>query len=392
VSHDPLNLRDVVRDELEERRTGGYDVAATEPEVERALEAGSNSALLRALWSVEQAKLAPGWPYREPSAWGEIHGQLPPAPDLAPLALDDWALVQRLRAAWQGRAAGRHLGRPARGWSHRQIPVDYTLLGLHVLETYGAELDTRQVAEQWLEHLPIRQVHTAERAAYRNLVLGLEPPATAAWRNPYREWNGAQIRADVWGYVRPGDPAGAAALAFRDASLSHTGNGIYGALWVAGLLAASFVSADAATAIQAGLGQVPARSRLAETLREVLAMHADGAEWAAVLQRVREACGRYHWMHAICNSALVAAALLWGEGSFEHTIDLAVRSGWDTDCNGATVGSVLGAAHGMAILPPRLVDRLGDRIRGAILGTGGVPAANLAERTLAASGRSRRPK
>jgi len=392
VSHDPLNLHDVLRDELEARRTSGYDVVGVEAEVGRALADGSNSALLRALWSVEQTQSLPDWPYREPSTWDEIHGQLPPAPDLAPLRLDEWALLERLRAAWLGRAAGRHLGRPARGWSHRQIPLDYTLLGLHVLETYGLELTTAQVAEQWLEHLPIYQVHTAERAAYRNLVLGLEPPATAAWRNPYREWVGAQIRGDVWGYVSPGNPAGAAALAFRDASLSHTGNGIYASLWTAALLASSFVTVDSRRVVQAGLGQVPTRSRLAEALREVLAMHAQGIDWGIALERLRGACARYHWMHAICNAAVVAAALLWGDGDFERTVGLAVQGGWDTDCNGATAGSVLGAMHGVAGLPARLVDRLGDRIRGAILGAGGVPAANLAERTCAVALGPRRPR
>ncbi len=383
MTHDPLRLGDVLRDELEERRAGGYDVAGVEADVARALGDGASSALLRALWSVEQTQQRPEWPYREPSTWDEIHGQLPPASDLPPLRLDHWAMLERLQAAWQGRAAGRHLGLPAKGWGHRQIPLDYTLLGLHVLETYGLELDTPQVAEQWLEHLPIYQVHTAERAAYRNLVLGLEPPATAVWRNPYREWVGAQIRGDVWGYVSPGNPAGAAALAFRDASLSHTRNGIYAALWVAALLAASFVTVDARSAIQAGLCQIPTRSRLAEALREVLAVHAEGLDWAAARERIRERCGRYHWMHAVCNAAVVAAALLWGEGSFERTIDLAVQGGWDTDCNGATVGSVLGVMYGVAALPARLVDRLGDRIRGTILGTGGVPAVNLAERTRA---------
>lgn len=383
MSHDPLRLHDVVRDELEQRRASGHDVARVEGEVERALENGSGSALLRALWSVEQTQRRPDWPYREPSGWNEIRGQLPPAPDLPSLRLDQWGLLERLQAAWQGRAAGWHLGTPAKGWSHRQIPLDYTLLGLRVLEAYGLEPGTEQVAEQWLEHLPILQVHTAERAAYRNLVLGLEPPATAAWRNPYREWIGAQIRADAWGYASPGDPAAAAALAFRDARLSHTANGIYGSLWTAALLAASFVTVDLRSVVQAGLGQIPTRSRLAEGLREVLALHAEGADWPVALGRVRGRCSGYHWMHAVCNAAVVAAALLWGGGSFERTVDLAVQGGWDTDCNGATVGSVIGAMHGLGGLPARLVDRLGDRIRGAVLDTGGVPAADLAERTYA---------
>ncbi len=32
------------------------------------------------------------------------------------------------------------------------------------------------------------------------------PPETALIRNPYREWIGAQIRADLWGWVSPAQP------------------------------------------------------------------------------------------------------------------------------------------------------------------------------------------
>ncbi len=383
MPHDPLDLRHVLRDELEERRVSGYDVAKVEADVGGALEDGSNSALMRALWLVEQTQRRPDWLYREPSTWDGIHSQLPPAPDLPRLRLDRWGLLDRLSAAWLGRAAGQHLGTPPRGWSHRQIPLDYTLLGLAVLEADGFGFDTGRVAARWLERLPILQTHTAERAAYRNLVLGLEPPATAAWRNPYREWVGAQIRADVWGYVSPGNPGRAAALAYRDASLSHTGNGIYGELWAAALLASSFVTSDVRSALQAALGQVPTRSRFAEALRGVLGVHAEGLGWAAARDRMRERWGRYHWMHAIGNAAVVAAALLWGEGDFGRTIGLAVQGGWDTDCNGATVGSVFGAMHGTALLPAPTVQQVGDRIGGAIVGSGGTPVPDLAERTCA---------
>jgi len=88
VSHDPLDLGHVLRDELEQRRVSGYDVSAVEVEVGRALDAGSSSAVLRALWLVERTKHRPDWRYSEPSTWDEIHGQLPPSPDLPHLRLD----------------------------------------------------------------------------------------------------------------------------------------------------------------------------------------------------------------------------------------------------------------------------------------------------------------
>ena len=381
MSHDPLDLGHVLRDELEQRRVSGYDVSGVEPEVGRALDAGSSSAVLRALWLVERTKHRPDWRYSEPSTWDEIHSQLPPSPDLPRLRLDRWGLLDRLGAAWLGRAEGQHLGTPPRGWSHRQIPLDYTLLGLGVLETYGFDFETAQVARHWMQHLPILETHTAERAAYRNLVLGLAPPATAAWRNPYREWIGAQIRADVWGYVSPGSPARAAELAYRDASLSHTGNGIYGELWVAALLACAFVTNDAPAAVKVALGQVPARSRFAEAVREVVALHADGSSWVAARDHMRERLGGYHWMHAIGNAAVVAAALLWGDGNFERTLGLAVQAGLDTDCNGATVGSVFGAMHGTALLPAGALSERGGQIGGAVVGPGPSQVDELAERT-----------
>ena len=59
-------------------------------------------------------------------------------------------------------------------------------------------------------------------------------------------------------------------MAWRDAALSHTGNGIYGAMWVAAMNAAAFVLGDPAAVIQAGLAEIPPQSRLAEAVGDVL--------------------------------------------------------------------------------------------------------------------------
>lgn len=114
--------------------------------------------------------------------------------------------------------------------SARDDDVDYAILGLDLLETYGPGFTTEQVGELWLLRLPYLQTFTAERAAYRNLANGVKPPLTATLHNPCQEWIGALIRADIYGWTSPGDPARAAALARRDAVLSHTGNGVQDAV------------------------------------------------------------------------------------------------------------------------------------------------------------------
>lgn len=82
------------------------------------------------------------------------------------------------------------------------------------------------------------------------------------------------------------------------------------------------------------------------------------------------------------NAALVTAALLWGQGDYTRTIGLAVQGGWDTDCNGATAGSVFGAMYGSGALPGRWVDPLNDLVRSSIMGFDHSRVSELADRSV----------
>ncbi|RLE97769.1 MAG: ADP-ribosylglycohydrolase family protein, partial [Thermoprotei archaeon] len=224
--------------------------------------------------------------------------------------------------------------------------------------------------------------YTAERAAYRNLVIGLKPPETATFLNPYREWIGAQIRADLWGYVSPGDPERAAEYAYRDPRLSHTKNGIYGEIFVAALIALAYVHEEPLKLVEEAARAVPERSRLAEAIRHVVALYRKGLEWEEAVEEILARYGRYHPVHTVNNAAIVVAALLWGEGDFARTITYAVLAGLDTDCNGATAGSVVGLMLGASRLPREWVRPLNDTLATGLSGLGEVRISKLAERTV----------
>jgi hypothetical protein len=250
-----------------------------------------------------------------------------------------------------------------------------------------------------MEHLPIGQTFTAERAAYRNLVGAIDPPdrdgevagrfSSANYRNPFREWIGAQIRGDFWGYLCPGDPDLAAELAWRDAAVSHVKNGLYGAMWVAGMLAAAAVVKpvfeELPRVIRAGLGQIPHNSRLHEAISQTLDWYEQGAVYedvAGLIHQRWDESDPHHWCHTISNARIVAVGLLWGGLDFGESISRAVMCGFDTDCNGATVGSVVGMMLGGGALPEPWVGPLNDTLETSVAGCANARISDLADRTV----------
>ena len=434
--YDPLDARSLLHDEVVQRRETGYQVddivdAANETDPD------DRRAVLALVDAMEDAERGPQWHYEEPSSLEGIRAAIETLPRSEPVDPDD--VSDRIHAAWLGRIAGCNLGKPVElgtywtveriadylrltdsypltdyfvkldpqpaefefrdNWpettrgnvrgSARDDDIDYPILALHLLEQHGNSLTPSRVGQAWKLLLPIEQTYTAERAAYINLVDGFTPPRTATRRNPYREWIGAQIRADVFGYVYAGDAWAAAALSYQDAALSHVANGIYGEMWSAALVASAFISRDAEDAVRRSLAVIPPRTRLAEAIHRVLALHDRGVTWDEALIDIRAAYGHYSWVHTINNAAAVVAALLWAEGDFTTAVGRVVMSGWDTDSNGATVGSVAGILAGTVGLPATLIDPLENRTRSALFGFDNSLISELADRTVRLGAASR---
>lgn len=380
-----------------------------------------------------------GYPYVEPSDLQGIR-EARPANRFPVCSVADGRLFDKIYGAWLGRSAGCLLGQPVEGWkrdrligflketnnyplraymssnvaqeildkyqihNHGQVygssnmnwinnvnhmveddDLNYTIIGLAILEKYGFDFTPDDVAESWLMNLPLLHVCTAERITYKNLVNLIEPPGSASYRNVYREWIGAQIRADFFGYANPGNTEKAAEMAWRDASISHVKNGIYGEMWVAAMLAAAAVTEDIEQVIVAGLAEIPATSRLTEAVHSVLAWKNEGIGWEEASDRIHrqyEEHNPHHWCHTNSNAMIVALGLLFGEAEFEKSIAYTIACAFDTDCNGATVGSILGMMHGAKALPEKWVSPLNDLIKSGVDGFGLVRLSELAERTV----------
>ena len=90
----------------------------------------------------------------------------------------------------------------------------------------------------------------------------------------------------------------------------------------------------------------------------------------------------HDWCHTISNALIVAAALLYGKGDYGKTICLAVQTGFDTDCNGATVGSVIGMIGGTAAIGKEWSDPINNMLDTNIFGVGRVKISEMAKKTM----------
>lgn len=381
---------------------------------------------------ITSAKQKEGYPYIEPSDLEHIKGLRKNAKTL--LGYDKSKLEDKIYGAWVGRICGCMLGKSVEGIHtnelvpflketnnypmHRYIyrtdltdetiskykfgfkgrcyadeidgmPVDddtnYVVLAQELIRDYGKDFTPTDVANTWLKYQGKNAYCTAERVAYCNFVKGYYPPESAVYKNPYREWIGAQIRGDYFGYINPGNPELAAEMAWRDASISHVKNGIYGEMFVAAMLAVAATTNDIEQIILGGLAQIPHTSRLYESITSIMKAFKDGEPQQKCFDMIHNQYDEYTshgWCHTISNAMIVVASLLYGRGDYGKSICMAVETGFDTDCNGATVGSILGMANGIQSIPKYWSEPINDTLHTSIFGVDTVKISDRVKMTM----------
>lgn len=267
--------------------------------------------------------------------------------------------------------------------------INYTVLALLLLEKFGTKLSTEDIARTWLSLLPAGNTWTAERSAYATLLARMDaefvngaPPGfdlAECSDNEFNEWIGAQIRADLYGWVCPGRPDMAAHLAATDAALSHRESGIESAIFIAALAAAIPESTRLDDAIHTALRFVAPDGAVANAVLFALDLDANDAS----LDRLHAEYKDLSPVHTLNNLALVMWALVNHQSDFSTAIGAVVMAGLDTDCNAATVGGLLGLAG--ARIPEHWTGPWNGRIAVSLAGMDELQLDDLVARTVRVS-------
>lgn len=289
----------------------------------------------------------------------------------------------RVYAGWLGKCIGVRFGAPLENWTYQEIrdhlgfvetylplpagkifkPDDDTALPvvmLHALKDYGANITAEQMGDAWLNYLSDQRNTlwwggfgvSTEHTAYLNLQNGIPAPQSGSTKlngKVMAEQIGGQIFSDIWGWVAPNNPQLAADYAEKAASVSHDGAGVDGGRFVAAMVSAAFEERDPRMLIHAALQTIPADGEYAcmvDAVEEFYDNHPD--DWHAAYHFIAEKYGDYPGIvHIIPNGAIIVMALLYGEGDFSRSIQIANMAGWDTDCNVGNVGAVMGTSVGL---------------------------------------------
>lgn len=294
--------------------------------------------------------------------------------------------IEKVYAGWLGKVIGVRHGSNVESWSYDKIERTFgevtgylfdfkhfaadddtngPIFFLRALEdyTHTREITAEQMGLTWLNYTPDGHGFfwwggygkSTENTAYINLKNGIVAPrsgSSAQNGTTVAEQIGGQIFIDVWGLIAPGAPQLAAEYAAKIASVSHDGNGQYGGMFIAACIAQAFIEQDIEHIIEAGLSVIPPDceyTRMTRAVMDFYRKHPDN--WREAFRYVRDNFGydRYPGScHIIPNSAVIVLSLLYAQEDFSKAINICNMCGWDTDCNVANVGTIMGVRNGLA--------------------------------------------
>ncbi len=270
--------------------------------------------------------------------------------------MDEKLYRRKVLGCWLGKAVGGTLGAPFEGWDgphHLEFydPVPTTMvpnddLDLQVVwfctmrKLAKPVVDSQILAGAWLDNVgfPCDEYGVA----IRNLRNGIRPPFSGSYDNWFVDGMGAAIRSEIWACLAPGDPELAAKFAYEDACVDHAGNGMWGEVFLAAMESAAFGESDVRRIVEIGKSCIPADCELRTGIEDAIRWFDEKPQFDYLFGKIMKKYKSDNFTDVKVNFPIIVAGLLLGNGDFSKSICEAVNFGEDTDCTGATVGSIMG--------------------------------------------------
>ncbi len=235
------------------------------------------------------------------------------------------------------------------------------LLFLYCLRRYGIGVDPVTVAHEWAAK--IKRVWHANNAGLENIRKGILPPLSGNPKyNLHADDIDFQIESDVFGMIAPGLPQASNEFGDRMGHIMNYGDGVYGGMFISAMYTQAFFARDVREVVEKGLQAIPAQSQYAELIRDVIRWHDQFPnDWLKTWELLQQKWGNDDHcpdgyqkpfnIDAKLNGGYVVMGLLYGNGDFWKTMNVATRCGQDADCNPANAAGILGALLGARAIP-----------------------------------------
>ncbi len=293
----------------------------------------------------------------------------------------------KVYGAWAGQIVGASYGFNFEGKTRNVIQLDhfidhydkaivdddyyYEMVALYGFERCGLNMTVEQLGDMWKEY----RAGTWGSSEQARLALerGIKAPDTGSPR--YNRWFhtiGPQFSSDIYGMISPGMVNLAGVVARKYSHVNGYAEGSDGAVFVAGCISEAFFEKNPLKIVKQAAQLIDPQSNYRKAVEFVIAGYEQGKNWKAIAAE-SEARWRpdYPQMNnSVANGALVALGILFGEGDFLKSINVATQVGdyTDADCNAANVSSVVGAMKGFSAIPKQFLEPLHNRIYGDHMG------------------------
>ncbi len=213
-------------------------------------------------------------------------------------------------------------------------------------------LPYQKMPQYWKKHINFK-VWASNQMARQLMEIGFIPPITGnSIINPWAEVNLAgQFTCETFALAAPGMPAFAEKLGLHYTLIVIDGEPAQATQLFTAMIAEAFITDDLQKILDAGINALDKNAETYQAVQDVISWHKENPDnWKITRQNIKK---KYHNKDGELpinndgvNTSAIIAAFLYGEGDFIETMKLAFNMGWDSDCNAATIETVLGVIYG----------------------------------------------